>query len=1009
MAISFISVESTDFVQRTSQTSLFAPAGVADDDIIIATILTGGVTEAPDPTFPAGFTEIGSASDVSAGGFNMELRVGLKVASSEPEYYTFTHSQAYTQASVSCFRGVDTSTPQDATSTLNTTSSTTRTWTGLTTATSGAWLVALGTDWADTTNNLTPPSGMTERLDITLTYIATEERATAGATGDRSHTSNTSSGGGGWNSARLIALRPIAASGISGDLTKTEAADAAASASALALAGVLTKTEAADTCTSAGALAAAGVLAKTEATDTSTSAGALATTAVLTKTEAADTGTATGSAPPLLGTLTATEAADGLSTAGALALLGTLTATEAADTQTSVSGLALAAVLTKSEAGDTGASVAVLALAGAAVPTEAADTVTASAGAGSTGVTDAAEAADTFASGGVLAVAAELTATEAADTGAATATLDVQGVLDTSEAADTVAADGVLYTIPEGPSLWVATTGSPGAAGTFSDPFDSIQDAVDAASPGTVIRVRAGTYDDQGIDITSGGTAGNPITLLSEDGRGAAILNPIPDPGISLFIETVRISGCPYVTLDGFRVNGPQYAETVHVTRDGADPDNIIIRNCDLYPDGGDGVKISHGTNINVLNNRVVGSTDEQGIDFVGVIDGLIANNDVSGIGSAEAAIQVKGGSLRVTIRENVVGPCSSSHGIRIGGGTGEGDIDEPALSAKYEAKDCIAERNKVEGVPGYALQAFAAFDSTFQDNWCLDTAALATNAGRVLQVASGPSAHNPAWPCGTVYYTGNGFSRTSPISSSSGTATQSGNTTDGSEPVPGTVYGIILAGVISGGAGLAEAADTADASGTLEDGLTGDLAAEEAADGMAAAGVLAVQADASTAEATDTADASGALAILGDTNVAEVADTVFATSGSGLVGFVASEEGADTAAADGSMSIAGELSGSEAADTLAAASGGELAAVLDAAEAADTAIGVGVLWISGTLAATDAADFPLMAGGAALPPQAVPDHRRFVARTADRRFVAPAAMRGRFVAPAAERHFVKE
>jgi hypothetical protein len=144
--------------------------------------------------------------------FNLEFRSYIKVAASESGNYTWTHSSASSQGALRCYRGVNTTTPQDATATQNTATNETRTATGLTTATNAAWIEFAGFDWADNSNNLSPPSGMTERLDVTLVYAATQEITVAGATGNKSHTCNTGPGTGRPNGARLVALRPAGGS-----------------------------------------------------------------------------------------------------------------------------------------------------------------------------------------------------------------------------------------------------------------------------------------------------------------------------------------------------------------------------------------------------------------------------------------------------------------------------------------------------------------------------------------------------------------------------------------------------------------------------------------------------------------------------------------------------------------------------------------------------------------------------------------------------------------------------
>jgi hypothetical protein len=213
VAAAFENGSGTTYASRTN-TTVTAPTGIANGDILLGFILTATAGTPPTPSLPSGFSQIGSTTDVSgAGGFVVRAVWCIKVASGESGDYTFTHSSTSSQGWIGRFSGCDTTTPQDATSTYNSASgsagNTTTTWTGLTTVTNGALLVAMEHDFGDSANNLSAPSGMTERRDTSIHYVATEVFATAGATGNRTHTNNNVGGGGNdaWQ-ARLVALRP---------------------------------------------------------------------------------------------------------------------------------------------------------------------------------------------------------------------------------------------------------------------------------------------------------------------------------------------------------------------------------------------------------------------------------------------------------------------------------------------------------------------------------------------------------------------------------------------------------------------------------------------------------------------------------------------------------------------------------------------------------------------------------------------------------------------------------
>src|SRR5687768_8011083 len=73
--------------------------------------------------------------------------------------------------------------------------------------------------------------------------------------------------------------------------------------------------------------------------------------------------------------------------------------------------------------------------------------------------------------------------------------------------------------------IWVSTSGNDGNSGSSSAPLKSIQAAVDRATPGTAVMVKAGTYTEN-VRFSKDGGADAPIQLISADGTGAAQINP---------------------------------------------------------------------------------------------------------------------------------------------------------------------------------------------------------------------------------------------------------------------------------------------------------------------------------------------------------------------------------------------------------------------------------------------------------------------------------------------------
>ncbi|KAL4809884.1 pectate lyase [Aspergillus unguis] len=72
--------------------------------------------------------------------------------------------------------------------------------------------------------------------------------------------------------------------------------------------------------------------------------------------------------------------------------------------------------------------------------------------------------------------------------------------------------------------IYVSPTGSATGNGSLETPYLSIQDAIDAATPGSTIYLRGGTYSPTtNIQITKSGTASEPYILRAYDGEDVVI------------------------------------------------------------------------------------------------------------------------------------------------------------------------------------------------------------------------------------------------------------------------------------------------------------------------------------------------------------------------------------------------------------------------------------------------------------------------------------------------------
>ena len=220
-APTFRSATSTSYASRTN-TTISVPSGVVAGDSDAVVPATGGAG-APTATPPPGWTAIPGWTSPTVVLDNSLFTVngygGYHVAtSSEPLSYTATHASGTSQALMLAYSGVDASTAFDVNATTNGASSPsggpTATATGLTTTTDNTMLVWLGHDWGNGSANLSPPTGFTERVEVDpLIYAADSVQATAGATGNVSHTANNVGTNDAW-AAILVALRGVSSGSV---------------------------------------------------------------------------------------------------------------------------------------------------------------------------------------------------------------------------------------------------------------------------------------------------------------------------------------------------------------------------------------------------------------------------------------------------------------------------------------------------------------------------------------------------------------------------------------------------------------------------------------------------------------------------------------------------------------------------------------------------------------------------------------------------------------------------
>lgn len=216
MAIAVASVSNTPLHGSRTNTTITAPTGITNGDLLVAVLFVGHASTLPllTVTPPAGWSEeTNSPSGIDdTDPYEVSIRVYHKVASGESGDYTFTHAAAETQGYMYRLTGADTSNPIDATPAATQYSSSngqTTTYGSVTTVTNGCFLIFCEADWdgpgSGTVSGSTPTIAL--RRAGTVTWLGDGTQTTAGATGSRTRINGNSGATGRWASL-VVPIRP---------------------------------------------------------------------------------------------------------------------------------------------------------------------------------------------------------------------------------------------------------------------------------------------------------------------------------------------------------------------------------------------------------------------------------------------------------------------------------------------------------------------------------------------------------------------------------------------------------------------------------------------------------------------------------------------------------------------------------------------------------------------------------------------------------------------------------
>lgn len=239
MAIAFRAATTLAYGLRTNST-VTVPAGTTTGDVVVIAFDVGN-TAAITPTGMSGWSMADVTYAAPGDPWYVHLIIYAKAWQSGESSYTITHSNGYSQASVTSWSGVDTGTifdvtPSTAFQNQGVGGSGNATAPSITIANAGAQGITVRGSWDG--NAITPPSTWSERYDSPVLWVGEKNYASAGATG----TVVVAAGNGGNDSPWGIihaALRPAGTGANTGTLSASTPLTAASVAGASVNAGTM--------------------------------------------------------------------------------------------------------------------------------------------------------------------------------------------------------------------------------------------------------------------------------------------------------------------------------------------------------------------------------------------------------------------------------------------------------------------------------------------------------------------------------------------------------------------------------------------------------------------------------------------------------------------------------------------------------------------------------------------------------------------------------------------------
>jgi parallel beta-helix repeat protein len=278
----------------------------------------------------------------------------------------------------------------------------------------------------------------------------------------------------------------------------------------------------------------------------------------------------------------------------------------------------------------------------------------------------------------------------------------------------------------EAGTYYVATDGSDSNPGTEEQPFRTLAGGVRNLSPGDTVYVKSGTYTV--VDIPSGASWDNPVTIAAYPGHSPVIVKSVQDVIPLHFINT------RYIVIDGFVIDGTNATHGIKITGEssGRRADHIRIQNSEISYAQADGIFVTPGSDGNEFINLQVhdnGTSDFNHGIYIASSDNIV--EDCSIHDNMGWGVHVYSGSGTGVdnniIRNNAIydngRSGSRGDGILLSSGSGNqaynnvvwGNIG--GISIDYDASNAYVGNNTIHDNPAFSIFIGAGSSNTLLES----------------------------------------------------------------------------------------------------------------------------------------------------------------------------------------------------------------------------------------------------------------------------------------------------